>query len=68
MNVSTIGAAIDADKIAPPVAEVRMTPGPGQTRPIRVGRTSYNCGEGIIVRVPADHRAALLRAGWADAA
>jgi hypothetical protein len=45
-----------------------MTPPPGPLKPIRVGATSYVCGEGLKVRVRADHRGTLLRAGWADCA
>jgi hypothetical protein len=68
MNVSTIGADLDANKIAAPVAECRMVAPPGPTKPVRIGRTSYSCAEGVKVRVDSSHRAALLRHGWSDAA
>ena len=56
-----------ADKPAPR-AECRMSAPPGPVKGYRAGGTTYVGREGQTIFVPADHRGALLRAGWSDCA
>jgi hypothetical protein len=68
MTPSTLGISPDAaDKRAVP-SEVRLVAPPGPGRAYRAGKTTYVGREGQTIFVPSDHRSALLRQGWADAA